>query len=48
MSSFTSQLYVYLKAYTSGAARTLLLANGTDKAIEAWRLLADKGRSTRE
>ena len=44
---FSKQLYTYMKAYTKGSAENLLVSNGQAKAFETWRLLADKGRSTR-
>ena len=48
MANFKAQLYTYVEAYTTGAAQSLLIANGAGKAMETWRILADKGRSTRE
>ena len=45
---FQSQLYVYLKQFTSGEPLSYVLANGKDGAFEAWRRMCDHGTSRRD
>ncbi len=48
MQDFTTQLYEYLKNYTSGEIQSRTISGGRDSSWETWRFLCDQGRSRRK
>ena len=47
ISDWKAQLEAYLGSYTKGRAREIVRHAGTAGALDAWRILADKGHSLR-
>ncbi len=45
---FTSQLYDYLKNYTTGETQSRVISGGKANSWEAWRVLSDQGKSRRK
>ena len=48
MSDFTTQLYEYLKNYTSGEIQSRVVSGGKENSWETWRFLCDQGKSRRK
>ena len=47
IANWKAQLEAYLSSYTKGRAREIVRNAGTSGALDAWRILADKGYSQR-
>ena len=48
MNDFTTQLYEYLKNYTTGEVQSRVISGGKDNSWETWRFLCDQGKSRRK
>ena len=48
MKDFVSQLYEYLKNYTTGEIQSRVISGGKDNSWETWRFLCDQGKSRRK